>query len=401
MRFRLRVFSPHSGVRSIEVEAASIEEAALTATATATGLAADESILEVAAVGGRMATRSRAVRFPLLPFSQEMLSLMEAGLTLVEAVDVLAEKEGDPRAARIIAAVAADVRTGLSLSRSLANQPEVFPPLYRAAIEASEKTGGVEEALRRFIGYETRFQALRTRLLGALIYPVVLLTLGGLVTLFLLGYVVPRFSAVFADRLEEMPFLSSLVVRLGMAISAHAEVLGATFLAALAAAAYLLTRRTVRATLLRWAWALPWLGERWHRFELVRLYRSLGMLLRGGVPAVAAMERVAVLMPANAQAAFQRVIDAVSEGQLISRSLMTEGFSTKVADRMLAVGEKSGRLGEMLERAADFIDEELTRTLDWAMRLMEPILMLAIGAVVGAIVMLMYLPIFELADSVR
>ena len=117
--------------------------------------------------------------------------------------------------------------------------------------------------------------------------------------------------------------------------------------------------------------------------------------------AVSAMERVAVLMPANAQAAFQRVIDAVSEGQLISRSLMTEGFSTKVADRMLAVGEKSGRLGEMLERAADFIDEELTRTLDWAMRLMEPILMLVIGVVVGAIVMLMYLPIFELADSVR
>ena len=80
---------------------------------------------------------------------------------------------------------------------------------------------------------------------------------------------------------------------------------------------------------------------------------------------------------------------------------MAEGFSTKVADRMLAVGEKSGRLGEMLERAADFIDEELTRTLDWAMRLMEPILMLVIGVVVGAIVMLMYLPIFELADSVR
>ena len=276
----------------------------------------------------------------------------------------------------------------------------MFPALFQAAVEASEQTGGVAEALKRFVAYESQFQALRSRLVGALIYPALLLSLGGLVIAFLLGYVVPRFSVVFVDRLQNMPYLSGLVIRLGLAIAENPRTAAVSAIAAVAALVGLLAHPAVRTGFMGVAWRLPWLGPRIREFQLVRIYRSLGMLLRGGIPAVRSLQMIASLAPLRSRAGIARAIVSVSEGQPISAALQREGLTTVVSDRLLAVGERSGQMGEMLERAADFLDDELQRSVDRAVRLMEPLMMVVIGVLIGGIVMLMYLPIFELADSV-
>jgi len=345
-------------------------------------------------------TQTGVARFPLLIFCQQLLSLLEAGLQLVEAVDTLTENEQDNRQHDILAQLQASLQAGLSFSQALAQRPDIFPPLFQAAIEASEQTGGVAQALKRFVAYETQFQTLRSRLIGALIYPALLLSLGGLVIAFLLGYVVPRFSVVFVDRLETMPYLSGLVIRLGLSIADNPMMALALVGGTLAFLGGLLVQPATRAWVASIAWQLPWLGVRIHQFELVRLYRSLGMLLRGGIPAVRSLEMIAAMAPLRSQAAIERVIALVREGQPISGALQREGFSTVVSERLLAVGERSGQMGDMLERAADFMDAELERSVDRATRLMEPLMMIVIGVLIGGIVMLMYLPIFELADSV-
>jgi general secretion pathway protein F len=343
---------------------------------------------------------SATPRFPLLVFCQQLLSLLQAGLQLVEAMDALAEKEQEAHHRQILTRLQTGLRSGLSFSQALAPYPEIFPPLFQAAIEASEQTSGVAEALKRFITYETQFQALRSRLTGALIYPALLLSLGALVIAFLLGYVVPRFSVVFIDRLPNMPYLSGLVIQLGLAIAANPVLATALAVCAFAAIGFLVVHPMARHWLVGVAWQLPWLGERIRAFELVRIYRSLGMLLRGGIPAVRSLQMVAGLAPLRSRPGMQRVIVSVSEGQPISAALRREGFTTVVSERLLAVGERSGQMGEMLERAADFLDAELERSVDKAVRLMEPLMMIVIGVLIGGIVILMYLPIFELADSV-
>lgn len=345
-------------------------------------------------------TPAASARFPLLIFCQQLLSLLEAGLQLVEAVDTLTEKEQDTRQHGILLQLQASLQSGLSFSQALAQWPDIFPPLFQAAVEASEQTGGVAQALKRFVAYETQFQTLRSRLIGALIYPALLLSLGSLVVAFLLGYVVPRFSVVFMDRIDSMPYLSGLVIRLGLAIADHPTTALLLTGATLGSLIFLLAHPAARSVMARLAWQLPWLGERIHQFELVRLYRALAMLLRGGIPAVRSLQMIAAMAPRRSRQGIDRTIAAVSEGQPISLALQREGFTTVVSDRLLAVGERSGQMGDMLERAADFMDAELERAVDRATRLLEPLMMVVIGVLIGGIVMLMYLPIFELADSV-
>ena len=155
----------------------------------------------------------------------------------------------------------------------------------------------------------------------------------------------------------------------------------------------------------RWALSLlhdlPWLGPRIKIFELVRLYRSLGMLLRGGIAAVRSLQMVSPVVAWQSRPQMVQVIRSVQEGRALSEALRDGGFTTLVSERLLAVGESSGNMGEMLDRAADFMDAELERSVDRAVRLMEPLMMVFIGGVIGGIVMLMYLPIFQMAEAVK
>jgi general secretion pathway protein F len=283
----------------------------------------------------------------------------------------------------------------------LAEQPMTFPTLYVASVRASERTGALREALTRYIAYAEQADALRKTLVNACIYPVVLLGVGLLVMLFLLGYVVPRFSAIYEDVGTDLPAASRVLLQWGQLMDAHGGLMALGLAACLSVLGYAVSRASTRARVGAWIAAIPSVGHQLHIYQLARLYRTTGMLLRGGMPAVAALEMSAGLLRADSRQAYAAATRAVREGQSLAQAMESNGLTTPVASRMLRVGERSGNMGEMMERIASFCDEELARWVAIVTRLIEPVLMTVIGLVIGVIVVLMYFPIFQLAGSIR
>jgi general secretion pathway protein F len=343
----------------------------------------------------------RRGRFSLVLFSQELLALLSAGLSLIEGLETLAEKEHASEAGRVLQRVLESLYQDMPFSEALERQPEAFPALFVATVRASEKTGDLDEALSRYVAYETQFDVVRKKVIAASVYPVLLIAFGGLVVLFLLSYVVPRFSLAFAESTVELPFASRLLIKWGTFFAAHGgEVLIGTGVI-VAAAVWLLTRLETRQRLARMLWRLPAFGERMRLYHLARFYRTLGMIQRGGIPLVTALGMAGGLLSAGLKGSLERARLAVEQGLPLSRAFGENGLTTPVAVRMLRVGERSGRMAEMLERIGSFYDEEITRWVDITSRLLEPLLMVVIGIVIGGVVLLMYMPIFELAASVQ
>jgi general secretion pathway protein F len=349
----------------------------------------------------RLRLRRRQPQLQLAVFSQQLVSLLDAGLSLVEALEALAERTGTSGSHSVLDRVLGRLYEGQTLGAALAEHPQSFPPLYVASVRASERTGALREALARYIAYQVQADALKKTLVNACIYPAVLLGAGLLVTLFLMGYVVPRFSSIYEDLGSDLPLASRLLLQWGQLIDAHAGLMVVLLLGAVGGAIYGLTRQTARERLGEWVTRIPAVGRQLHLYQLARLYRTTGMLLRGGMPAVTALTMSAGLLRASARSAFAAATQAVREGRSLAQAMESNGLTTPVAARMLRVGERSGNMGEMMERIASFCDEELARWVAVVTRLIEPILMTVIGLIIGVIVVLMYFPIFQLAGSIR
>ncbi len=267
--------------------------------------------------------------------------------------------------------------------------------------KASEKTGDLKQALQRYVLYRTQLEQVRTKLITASIYPVLLLLVGALVSLFLLGYVVPKFSAIYENVGDNIPWMSRMLMQWGHLLHAHGAMVMGAGLSLLVLIGLIFTRKPVQTRLMAWLWSLPNVGEKLRLYQLARFYRTLGMLLQGGTPLVTALQMSADLLGGNLPTQLQQAIQMVKEGQPLSMALEQHGLATAVSKRMMLVGEQAGNMGEMMENTASFYDHEIARWVDWMTRLIEPLLMALIGLMIGGIVILMYLPIFELADSIQ
>ncbi len=385
---------------SITVEA--VDAAGARAVAAARGITVIDVRPLRAARGGWVAARER---FDLELFCQELLALIDGGIAVGEALQTLAEKarrqDGAAAAQAVIEQLHGALQEGLALSAAMARRPQVFPQVLIASMQASEQTSDYGPALRRFLRYRQLVGEVRAKLIAAATYPAILLAASLLVLLFLVGYVVPRFAQVYADLGDRVPLGSRLIVALG-------ELVGGQPLASAAAAAALvagivlaLRSPSLRARALRAAALWPRAGRLMLIASCAQLYRTLALLVQGGIPLPAAL---AMVQPLLSAALAQRLIDcrqAVSEGRGFSDSMAATGLATPVADRFFRAGERSGRLGEMIERAADFHEAELVRAADWFGRVIGPALMLLMGLVIGVVVVLMYLPIFQLSEAVQ
>jgi general secretion pathway protein F len=382
--------------RSLRLEAASEQAAAQAAKAQG------YTVFSVA-TASRSTTLQwvRRERFPLMLFSQELLALLEAGLNLMEAMEALSEKEQRPQVRDTLRATLRLLNEGQPLSQAMEASPQAFPPLYVAALRASEKTGGMPEALRRYIAYQSQVEEVKKKVISASIYPAMLIIVGGLVVMFLMGFVVPRFAHIYEDMNGDMPFMSQLLLALGGFIETHGMQLLLAGVGLLAASGYLLSLRNVRAAMMQWLWRLPAIGERMRIYQLSRFYRSLGMLLIAGIPILSALGMVSGLLAPALRERMQLASEQIRQGLAISTAMEAQALSTPVALRMLRVGERSGMMGEMMGRIAAFYDEETARWVDWFTKLFEPLLMLVIGFVIGFVVLMLYMPIFDLAGSIQ
>jgi general secretion pathway protein F len=394
MAYLVKVLRPDDTIASLTIEAADGARAA--ERARADGCA----VLGVTRERIWQSARPRTQRFSTLLFSQELLALLTAGMSLVEALEALKNKR-EYQGHGLVAALAKSLSEGQPFSVAVARHPEHFRPIYVASMQASERTGNLPDALRRYITYQEQMDAIRRKLVSASIYPALLGAVGMLVMLFLLFYVVPRFSRIYESFSGDLPFFSRLLIDLGRVVSAQELVVAGLLAALIIGAAVLLKVSGLRTLIGRWVRSVPVIAANAHLYELSRLYRTLGMLLRGGVPIVRAMSMAAPLLGLDRQRALQAATRLITEGRPLSSALLEAGLTTSVAYRMLLVGERTGAMGEMMERIGAFHDEDLARWLEGFGRLFEPILMLILGIVIGAIVVVMYMPIFELANVIQ
>ncbi len=346
-------------------------------------------------------TSRRNKKFPLQLFSQEMLALLDAGLNLVEAIETLTDKEQGSEIKTVLDNLLQALYQGQTFSAALEQQPSVFPVLYIATVRASEKTGDLQEALSRYVSYEQQLGLVKKKIVSSSIYPILLMGVGSLVIIFLLGFVVPKFSRIYEGSNGNLPFLSQVLLAWGLFLESHGKELLIAVCVFIGGLVFGLSQASVRKWMIQFIWRIPALGKRLRIFQLARFYRTLGMLLKGGTSIIVALESVSGLLDVSLQNKMKQASIAIQQGQPISQAMDYAGLTTPIALRMLRVGERGGKIGDMMERIAAFYDEELARWIDWFTKLFEPILMLVIGLVIGVVVLLLYMPIFELAGNIQ
>lgn len=396
MRFELKGITPDGRIERLDLQA--IDEVSARDQASSMGY----SVLSVRRLAEISSLWQRTgERFPVLLFSQELLVLLNAGLPLVVAIETLTEKERNSKLRNILVQLVSTLRQGRTLSAALEQHPGTFSALYIATVRASERTSDLGPTLARYITYHNQIDTIRKRLVSASIYPALLILAGSVVTLFLLLYVVPRFGKIYEQRSTDLPWASKILLYWGQAVEGHALLVSGALAAVGIAAWYVLRLPQVRSNIESLLWRVPVIGEHMKIYQLARFYRTIGMLLHGGMPLVGALNMGADLLHPVMRERLARASLAVSEGRPVSASMEDNDLTTPVALRLLTVGEQTGNMGEMMDRIAVFHDEEISRWVEWFTRLFEPILMGVIGIAIGGIVILMYMPIFELAGSLK
>lgn len=332
-------------------------------------------------------------------FTIELLALLQAGLNLVEAIEALAEK--DQQHQQELTQILTAMYQGQTFSSALEQLPQVFPILFIATIKASEKTGDLQEALARYIAYQNQIDQLKKKVISASIYPLLLMLVGGAVIFFLLGFVVPKFSLIYEDATDQLPYLSQILLMWGKFLDQHGKAAFILFVGVVISLIYLCSQPSVRAYLLSKLGQIPTIGRQLKIYQLSRFFRTLGMLLKGGAPILPALRSASGLLDKSLYSSMKKAELSINEGRPISEAMTQAGLTTPIAARMLIVGERGGNIDDMMTRIATFYDDELSRWLDWFTRLFEPILMLLIGVVIGVVVLLLYMPIFELAGNIQ
>ena len=391
MQFDVRTLGPDLTIARLIIDAR--DEAAARLQVAARGL----HLSAIRALPARVHKQGAALSLVL--FSQELLALLSAGLGIVEALEALLEKE--PRAATrsALERLLEGLREGKRFSAVLADQPDLFPPLYVGIVRAAEGTSDLPRSLVRFIDYQQRIDLVRAKLISAAIYPMILLLVGGGVSAFLIGYVVPRFAEVYQGAGRNLPWMSQLMLDWGQFAGAHGVWLLVAALAVGVPGTLALRRLIAQGGMMRLLARLPAIGERVRIYELSRLYLTLGMLCEGGIPIVHAIGTVQGMVSASAKMALQQARSSIEAGLPLSGAFEANELTTPISLRMLRVGERTGDMGPMLTQSAAFYDGEISRWIERFTRTFEPLLMAAIGLVVGGIVVLLYMPIFDLAGD--
>jgi general secretion pathway protein F len=399
MRVQLQVVRGRGAPESIELEAPTFDDARVQAANQG------YAVLSQRPVGGSWAhwigTRhtTEVSRADVTVFVEQLRDLLVAGLSVIEALTTL-RRSADPQRRAPLDALIQRLRNGERLSQALAAQSH-HPPLLVALVRASELTSNLPQALTRYTEHEQRLTELRHRIASVAIYPLLLVGVGSAALLFLLLYVMPRFARVFEGMGDALPWSARAMLWWAQWLQAHgvwlaaAGLLGGVFLMLVAGSRDLRNRALQR--LLQWS---P-LRRRLRTYFLSRWYRTTGMLVQGGIPLPEALALSASVLPAGLQAAAHATERALRDGLSPAQAHAIADMSTPVAEQLMRAGERTGDLGAVLMRIAQFHDTEVARLLERSMRSLEPIVMVLIGLGVGTVVVLMYLPIFELAAAIQ
>lgn len=343
--------------------------------------------------------RRKITQQALLQFTQELGTLLAAGLPLDRSLSILGNLIEGEEFSKVVRTLLEAVRAGKSLAASMAEHPDVFPKLYANMIRAGEAGGILEAVLKYLAEYLERSQALKEDVKSALIYPLILAAAAGLSLIILFVYVIPRFALIFKDVGPAVPWITQVVIGFSQWLTEYGWILLLLVIIASFGTAFYLRNPEGRAELDRMCLRAWLLGDLVRKFETARFARTLSALLKGGVPLLEALGTVQGVVGNRSMArAISQVQFRVREGKGMARPLGESGFFPPLALNMIAVGEETGKLEAMLAEVADHYDQEVKRTTKRLTSLLEPALILGMGLIIGVVVVSMLLAIFSIND---
>jgi type IV pilus assembly protein PilC len=346
--------------------------------------------------GGRKVKQSA-----FLIYNQQFLTLIKAGLPILNSLDLLIKRQRDPYLGSLLQNVRERVKGGESLSEAFAGQ-RAFPKIYTTTLMAGEKSGNLEEVLGRYIAFQRMALTFKKKLVVSLVYPTLLVTVVMVMLVFLVTYVVPQFAKLYQDMDAQLPAITMFMLAVGTHAQKYAPF--AAVGVVLAILGFLQWKKTDRGTerIDSAILSLPMLGNIWLKYQVANFSRMLSTLLTGGMPLVPSMETAAASMSSR------RILNGINEaairvreGQGLAKSLDEQKMFPELSVEMIEVGESTGALPAMLNSVAEFYEEDVQNALAAAMALIEPVILMIMAVVVGGILISLYLPIFTLGSSIH
>lgn len=355
--------------------------------------------IEAIAGERRHKRRSKLNLEKFLIFNQQFVTLIKAGLPILKALELLADRLTDAKLGPYIRNVRDEVKKGAALSEAFEKQG-VFPPMFVTSVMAGERSGSLVEVLERFIAYQKLALAVRKKILLSLLYPAVLVVLASGLVVFLVTYVVPSFAELYNSVQANLPAITQILIAVGT--TARNYVIAGFVALVLSIAGFRLWMRTEngRNVVDRIKLRMPVVGDVWIKYQVAQLARVLSTLLVGGIPLVQALETAgesqgSVVM----REVLEKAKKLVKEGQSLSAALDASGVAPSLAIDMIEVGESTGALPAMLSSVSEFYEDEVTTRMTAALSLIEPAIMLVMGGFVAFVLAALYLPIFTLAET--
>jgi type IV pilus assembly protein PilC len=339
----------------------------------------------------------------VLVFTRQLSTIVNAGLPLLQGLDILAEQTDDPRFANVMEEIASDVESGESFSDALKKHPRIFTDLYVSMVRSGEASGNLDGVLLQLADYMEAMEELKRRIRSAMTYPVVAFSMIVLIAAGLIIWVVPQFEEIFSGFGQALPAPTQMLILMSNILRSWAAfaVVGVGIMLVFAVRLYGKTelgRYNLDSIKLK----LPVFGKLLRKVAISRFARTLSTLTRSGVPILAALE-IAERTAGNE--IFAKTVreagDSVRRGETLADPLARSGEYPTMVTRMIGVGEKTGALEQMLSKISDFYDSEVRATIDGLTSLIEPILILMMGIVVGGIVIALFMPILKLSSLVQ
>lgn len=337
----------------------------------------------------------------LVIFTRQFSTMVNAGLPLVQCLDILAKQADSPHFGKVVTEVMNDVESGGTLAESLSRRPQAFDQLYTNMVDAGEAGGILDDILLRLATYLEKAEALRRKVKSAMTYPAVVLTVAVGATAFMLLFIIPTFAKVFAEFGGELPLPTRIVMGLSKFLQNFWWLLGGGIFALIAGIKRYYRTATGRLKIDAFLLRMPVLGSIMRRASIARFTRTLGTMISSGVPILTALD-------ITARTAGNKIIEnailatkgSIGEGETIAAPLREAKVFPPMVVQMISVGEETGALDKMLEKIANFYDEEVDVAVDTMTSIIEPLLIVVMGSMVGAMVVAMYMPMFKLINVV-
>jgi type IV pilus assembly protein PilC len=352
----------------------------------------------LSALGAR---RRRISRQEFLVFNQELATLLKAGMPLTQSLEILRQRVENPTFKAVLDGVYNKVQSGTALSDAFSEHGDMFPAVYSASLLAGERSGNLDSVIRRYVAYEKLIGAARRRTISALIYPLILITMMVVLIGIIVLKVIPAFSDFYATFDRPLPLLTRVIVGFSNAVASNILVLGPAVIALVVAGILWFRQPSQKVILDRWMLSIPWFGATARKFFTSQVARMLSTLLGGGIPLVHSLE-IAVRSTSNRYMSdgLDEVRRRVQEGQSFAGALRARFVFPDVAVKMVEVGESTGALQDMLNSLAEFYDEEVETEVERVTKLIEPAMLVFMGIIIAAVVLALYLPLFELTSVV-